>query len=80
MKSGARHKDRGYPAKLTASVGAAAAATTVHGYSIIRASSIDAAVDLAKGCPILNLDGGIEVAELLINDDSFDLWLSQHHL
>ena len=79
LELGAHLKDRGYPAKLATSVGAAAAATTVHGYSIVRASSIHAAVDLAKGCPILNSDGGIEVAELVVNDDTFDQWLSQHH-
>lgn len=79
LQLGARLKDRGYPAKFATSVGAPAATTTVHGYSVIRASSIDAAVELARGCPVLNGDGGVEVAELLVNDDTFDWWLSQHH-
>lgn len=34
------------------------------GYSIIKADSLDAAVALAKGCPLLNGGGGsVEVAE-----------------
>lgn len=80
LELGARLKDRGYPATLATAVGAPAAATAVHGYSVIRASSIDAAVDLAQGCPILSRGGGIEVAELLVNDDTFDRWLSHQHL
>ena len=35
-----------------------------HGYTIIQADSIDAAVFLAKECPILELGGFIEVSEL----------------
>jgi len=35
-----------------------------HGYTIIQADSIDAAVLLAKECPILALGGFIEVSEL----------------
>jgi hypothetical protein len=34
-----------------------------HGYSIIEAPDMDAAVELAKGCPILTAGGSIEVAE-----------------
>ena len=34
------------------------------GYSVVTADSLDAAVNLAKGCPILNGGGGsVEVAE-----------------
>ncbi|HEX4813932.1 MAG TPA: hypothetical protein VFV66_14395 [Nonomuraea sp.] len=34
------------------------------GYSVIKADSLDAAVALAKGCPLLNGGGGsVEVAE-----------------
>jgi hypothetical protein len=35
----------------------------VTGYSIIQAGSLDAAVELAKGCPILESGGSIEVCE-----------------
>lgn len=36
------------------------------GYSVIKADSLDAAVALAKGCPLLNGGGGsVEVAETI---------------
>ena len=39
------------------------AASDVSGYSVIKADSIDAAVELAKGCPVLLGDARVEVAE-----------------
>ena len=35
------------------------------GYTVINAASIDEAVDLAKGCPVLESGGNIEVAEAI---------------
>ena len=35
------------------------------GYSLVSADSIDSALDLAKGCPILKAEGSVEVAETL---------------
>ena len=35
----------------------------VSGYSLIKADSLDAAVKLARGCPVLQSCGSIEVAE-----------------
>jgi hypothetical protein len=35
------------------------------GYSLINASDLDAAVSLAKGCPIFAAGGTIEIAEAL---------------
>jgi hypothetical protein len=35
------------------------------GYSIIEAKSLDDAVGLSKGCPVLKSGGSIEVAELM---------------
>lgn len=35
------------------------------GYSILSAESIDAAVELAKGCPVLASGGTIEVVETI---------------
>src|SRR5262252_7951584 len=35
----------------------------VSGYSIIKADTMDAAVQMAKGCPVLESGGSIEVAE-----------------
>ena len=34
------------------------------GYGIVEAESMDAAVEIAKGCPILDDDGTVEVAEI----------------
>lgn len=38
-------------------------ANPVSGYSIIKADSMDAAVELAKSCPLLRSGGSIEVCE-----------------
>ena len=38
-------------------------ANPLSGYSIVSADNIDAAVDMAKGCPILEGGGSIAVAE-----------------
>lgn len=35
------------------------------GYSIVRADNIDGAVEMAKGCPILEDGGNVEVAEAM---------------
>ena len=35
----------------------------VSGYSLVKADSIDAAVAMAKGCPILASGGSVEVCE-----------------
>jgi len=38
-------------------------ANPVSGYSIIDVSDIDAATDAARGCPVLQSGGSVEVAE-----------------
>ena len=35
------------------------------GYGIINAADIDAACEIAKGCPVLNNNGNVEVAEAI---------------
>ena len=35
------------------------------GYSLVNAASIDDAVNLAKGCPILDAGGSVEIAEAM---------------
>ena len=40
-------------------------ANPVSGYSLLTAADIDAAVVLAKGCPILEAGGSVEVAEAI---------------
>ena len=73
-KLGARLKDRGNPAFAAAALGASVAGTTLGGYSLIRAGHLDAAVALARGCPLLP-HGAVEVCELANHDDRFDNWL-----
>lgn len=40
-------------------------ASTMSGFTIIEAASMEAALDLAKQCPHLELDGKLEVSELV---------------
>jgi hypothetical protein len=35
------------------------------GYVVVDAGSLEAAVEIAKGCPALRHDGGVEVAEVV---------------
>jgi hypothetical protein len=35
------------------------------GYSIVSADSLDAAVELAKGCPVLGIGGAVDVYEAI---------------
>ena len=37
---------------------------SIGGYSIIKAESYEAAIELAKGCPILTQGGNVEVREI----------------
>jgi len=38
--------------------------TTISGYTIIEAESMDKALQAAKSCPFLDVDGTLEVSEL----------------
>jgi hypothetical protein len=42
--------------------------SSVHmsGQTVIQAESIEAALALAKGCPFLNINGTLEVAEVIV--------------
>jgi hypothetical protein len=40
--------------------------TRVGGYSIVSADSLEVAIAIAKGCPGLDDDGGVEVGELVV--------------
>jgi hypothetical protein len=61
--------DGGNPTGQSATVGSdgstspGGGANPVTGYSIIEADSLDAAVELVKGCPILQSGGSVEVGE-----------------
>ena len=39
--------------------------TTMSGYTIVEAESMDAALAMAKGCPFLDIGGSLEVSELM---------------
>jgi hypothetical protein len=41
------------------------AARAVTGYTVINADDVDAAIQIAKGCPILADGGSIEIGELM---------------
>ena len=61
--------DRGNPAFTRRTVGNTGADTVLGGYTLVKADDLAGAVALAKGCPVLKEDGGVEVAELtLLND------------
>ena len=35
------------------------------GFSVVKAESMDAALEMAKRCPVLDIDGTLEVAEMM---------------
>ena len=65
---GAAVADPGNPASRSRSIASngtvsAEGQPSVSGYSILSAGSLDAAVELAKGCPVLASGASIEVVE-----------------
>jgi hypothetical protein len=66
---GAKLVDGGNPVSQTKTIGGDGAVSDgggsnpATGYSLIDADSLDAAVSLAKGCPVLGGGASIEVAE-----------------
>ena len=40
-------------------------ATSMSGYTIIEADSMEAALEIAKACPFLDINGTLEVSELI---------------
>ena len=39
--------------------------TSMSGFTVVEAESMDAALDIAKACPFLDIGGSLEVSELL---------------
>lgn len=67
---GAAVVDGGNPAGMSKTVSASGVAedggaNPVSGYSLVNAADHDAAVEMAKGCPILSDGGTVEVAEAM---------------
>ena len=62
---GDRLVELGKPVVERTSMGNCATETTeLGGYSIVRADDLDAALEIAKGCPHLDRGGGVEVGAL----------------
>jgi len=40
-------------------------ATTMSGYTVVEADSIDSALAMARACPFLDIGGSLEVSELM---------------
>jgi len=55
------------PSKTVTASGVAdnGGANPASGYGIVEAASIDAAAEIAKGCPIHQAGGSVEVAEII---------------
>lgn len=69
-KLGAAVVDGGNPVGLSKTVFADkitddGGANPTSGYSLVNANSIDDAVKMAQGCPILQAGGNVEVAEVI---------------
>jgi hypothetical protein len=46
-------------------IGCTGGDTRLGGYSVVTAPDLQAAADLAAGCPALRLDGGVEIGTIL---------------
>lgn len=57
--------DGGAPFGAGAAVGGGASRTGLTGYSILEAADLDAAVDMARGCPIVADGGSVDVYETI---------------
>lgn len=62
-------KDQGNPTGATRTIAANGSVTDTAngptGYTILQADSLEAAVELAKGCPVLHGGASIQVAETI---------------
>ncbi len=62
---GAAVVDGGAPFGPGAAVGGGTARSALTGYSILAADSLDAAVGMASGCPIIDDGGSVDVYETI---------------
>jgi hypothetical protein len=63
---GADLVDRGNPTFTTSTLGNCGTDTALGGYTLVSAGDLDAALALAKSCPVLQSGGGVEVGELTV--------------
>ena len=45
-------------------------AEAIGGYSIIKANTLEEAVEISKGCPILSVNGNVEVRAIVPMDNN----------
>ncbi len=62
--------DGGAPTGIAKTVGSGGSVSdggsrSLTGYSIVSAASLDSAVELAKGCPVLEVGGAVDVYEAI---------------
>jgi hypothetical protein len=57
--------DPGNPFGPSTSVGGNGAGSALSGYSVIKSDSLDAAVKLVDGCPVLSSGGSVDVYETI---------------
>jgi hypothetical protein len=62
---GAAVVDGGAPFGASAAVGGGASRTGLTGYSVLEADSLDAALGMAGGCPVLADGGAVDVYETI---------------
>jgi len=58
---GSSRIDTGHAVVATRTLGSLDSGTRLGGYSLITAEDIDGAAALARGCPALQLGGGVEI-------------------
>lgn len=46
---------------------------TLRGFHIVKADSIDEAIEIAKGCPILTIGGSVEVRDIIPVETSYPI-------
>ena len=61
---GSSRVDTGHAIVVTRHLGNLDAGTRLGGYSLVTAEDIDGAVALARGCPAIQLGGGVEVGAI----------------
>jgi len=61
---GAGLVDVGKPVLAASSAGTCAGDVRLGGFSVVEAGDLDAALQIARGCPALGLGGGVEVGAL----------------
>jgi hypothetical protein len=67
---GANVAERGNPVYDSGTLGNGGAGTRPAGYSLVTGDDLEAAVALARGCPVLGGGGGVEVGEITVVNPS----------